>query len=158
MPDVKRVVPMFNFTSNVVTADWIPLAQLLGDPSLSLFITHGGISSMMEAVGHAVPILGIPLQGDQFYNLGRLVERGMADMISVEELTVKRLSDKLSNLLGEAVDLSDSTPPLQSSRGQQQRYSFSSITAFGERSDAEVNNYLSSHDRELMQSSVKHMA
>lgn len=36
-----------------------------------LFITHGGQNSLMQAVYHAVPVLAIPLFGDQFDNLVR---------------------------------------------------------------------------------------
>jgi hypothetical protein len=41
----------------------------------------------MEAVDAAVPLLGIPLQGDQPHNLQRLVELGVAAMVQLTDIT-----------------------------------------------------------------------
>ncbi|VDP07351.1 unnamed protein product [Soboliphyme baturini] len=94
LPDIQKIA--MNMTSNVVVANWIPLQELLGDPSVKLFITHGGIGSVIEAITNAVPILGIPLQGDQVYNLGRLIEKGIADVIYIPELSFMHDNCQLS--------------------------------------------------------------
>ncbi|KRY57442.1 UDP-glucuronosyltransferase 2B31 [Trichinella britovi] len=85
--------------SNVIAAKWIPLMQLLGDPSVKLLISHGGVSTTLEAINNAVPVLGIPLQGDQMYNVGRLVEKGVADVLFVNSLSGEKLSHKLRKML-----------------------------------------------------------
>ncbi|TNN44661.1 UDP-glucuronosyltransferase 3A1 [Liparis tanakae] len=56
---------------NVRLVDWLPLNDLLGHRRALVFITHGGQNSLLQAVYHAVPVLGIPLFGDQFDNVVR---------------------------------------------------------------------------------------
>lgn len=55
---------------------------------MKLFISHGGISGLYEAVDAGVPILGFPLFGDQFRNIENLVDSGMA--ISMELYTLSK--------------------------------------------------------------------
>lgn len=57
-------------------------------PNVKLFISHGGMSGTVEAVDAGVPVLGFPLFFDQYRNIDRLVEAGMA--ISMEILTVTK--------------------------------------------------------------------
>ena len=52
---------------------WIPQKDLLGSGRLDFFISHCGNNGRMEAIYYNVPVLCIPLFGDQYYN-GRLVE------------------------------------------------------------------------------------
>lgn len=57
---------------------------------MKLFISHGGISGLYEAVDAGVPVLGFPLFGDQPRNIAHLVSAGMA--ISMDLFTVTRES------------------------------------------------------------------
>lgn len=57
-------------------------------PKVKLFISHGGISGVYEAVDAGVPVLGFPLFYDQPRNIENMVEAGMA--ISMDLLTIKK--------------------------------------------------------------------
>lgn len=57
-------------------------------PKVKLFISHGGISGVYEAVDAGVPVLGFPLFYDQPRNVGNLVDAGMA--LSMDLLTVTK--------------------------------------------------------------------
>jgi len=57
-------------------------------PNVKLFISHGGISSVYEAVDAGVPVLGFPLFYDQPRNIENLVDAGMA--ISMDLFTVEK--------------------------------------------------------------------
>lgn len=69
-------------------------------PSVKLFISHGGISEIYEAVDAGIPVLGFPLFADQYRNIDNLVEAGMA--ISMEVTTVSK--DALLKNVVELVD------------------------------------------------------
>lgn len=70
-------------------------------PSVKLFISHGGISGVYEAVDAGVPILGFPLFYDQPRNIGHLVHNGMAmsmDLLSVtEDILLNAIEELINN-------------------------------------------------------------
>lgn len=57
-------------------------------PKVKLFISHGGISGVYEAVDAGVPVLGFPLFFDQIRNIEHLVDAGMA--ISMDLLNMSQ--------------------------------------------------------------------
>ncbi|CAH1731236.1 unnamed protein product [Aphis gossypii] len=73
---------------NVMTKKWLPQRDILLHKNVKLFVSHGGISGLYEAVDAGVPVLGFPLFGDQHRNIDNLVESGMA--ISMELFSVTR--------------------------------------------------------------------
>jgi len=85
--------------TNVHLFSWIPLRKLLADRNVILLINHGGVSTCSEALHNGVPVLGIALQGDQGYNLQRIVDKGLGEMLSVSELTDQNLYEKLSTMI-----------------------------------------------------------
>ncbi|XP_018915403.2 UDP-glucosyltransferase 2 [Bemisia tabaci] len=50
---------------NVLIRPWFDQNSILAHPKCVLFVTHGGISSAMEAVKYAVPMVAIPFFDDQ---------------------------------------------------------------------------------------------
>lgn len=68
---------------------------------MRLFISHGGISGIYEAIDAGVPILGFPLFYDQPRNVGFLVKHGIAlsmDLLSVnEESLLENVQELLYN-------------------------------------------------------------
>ncbi|CAH1403023.1 unnamed protein product [Nezara viridula] len=84
---------------NVKIAKWFPQASVLSHPNMRIFITHGGIHGTIEAVYNAVPILGTPLFGDQFYNLRMIEDSGMGINIDIDTVTEAELSSAVNKLL-----------------------------------------------------------
>lgn len=68
----KRKLP-----DNVQIFSQLPQNDLLGLNQTVLFISHCGINSIFEAIYHAVPILALPLHGDQFRNAAKVHGRGL---------------------------------------------------------------------------------
>lgn len=60
----------------------------LAHKNVKLFITHGGIQSMEEALHFHVPMLGIPFFGDQFNNVLRAHDHGIALIINKDNLNI----------------------------------------------------------------------
>jgi len=56
-------------------------------PNVKLFISHGGISGVYEAVDAGVPVLGFPVFFDQPRNLENLVDAGMAIIMNLDSVT-----------------------------------------------------------------------
>ncbi|GLG96693.1 ADP,ATP carrier protein 1 [Gryllus bimaculatus] len=70
---------------NVRLAKWLPQQDVLAHPKLRLFITHGGLMSTQEAVYHGVPVVGIPLFGDQQLNMNRAAAAGFGVSLDFQE-------------------------------------------------------------------------
>uniref|UniRef100_A0AC35ES08 Glucuronosyltransferase n=1 Tax=Panagrolaimus sp. PS1159 TaxID=55785 RepID=A0AC35ES08_9BILA len=47
---------------------WAPQPAILAHPKCKLFITHGGYNSLLESVNNAIPLLLMPIFGDQWRN------------------------------------------------------------------------------------------
>ncbi|XP_075799350.1 UDP-glucuronosyltransferase 2B31-like [Microtus pennsylvanicus] len=62
--------------SNTRLYKWIPQNDLLGHPKTRAFITHGGTNGIYEAIYHGIPVVGIPLFGDQFDNIVHMKAKG----------------------------------------------------------------------------------
>ncbi|XP_063363864.1 UDP-glucosyltransferase 2-like [Cydia amplana] len=72
-----------NVPKNVHIFSFAPQQSILAHPNCILFITHGGLLSANEALHFAVPILGVPVFGDQFQNVFRAVQRGYAGHVQL---------------------------------------------------------------------------
>ncbi|XP_021912895.1 UDP-glucuronosyltransferase 2C1-like [Zootermopsis nevadensis] len=77
---------------NVRLGKWLPQSDILAHPNVRLFITHGGLLSMQEAIYRGVPLLGIPIFGDQGLNMGRAVSAGYGLKIDFVNVTTESLT------------------------------------------------------------------
>lgn len=64
-----------------------------------MFITHGGLLSTIEAIYHGVPLLGIPVFGDQTMNMINAVARGYAVMLEFKDLSEESFAATLKEVL-----------------------------------------------------------
>ncbi|XP_067012380.2 UDP-glucosyltransferase 2 isoform X2 [Anabrus simplex] len=83
---------------NVRIGKWMPQNDILAHPNLRVFITHGGLLSTQEATYHGVPLLAIPVAGDQIVNAQNAQARGYAIMLELEKITTESLSWALNEL------------------------------------------------------------
>ncbi|KAK2854244.1 hypothetical protein Q5P01_006905 [Channa striata] len=86
---------------NTKLYDWIPQNDLLGHPKTRAFVAHGGTNGLYEAVYHGVPLIGIPLFGDQFENVARLSRRGAAVVLDFNRVTVDELTEALNTVINQ---------------------------------------------------------
>ncbi|KHJ89459.1 glycosyltransferase family 28 protein [Oesophagostomum dentatum] len=84
---------------NIYTTKWVPQTDLLDDRRLSLFITHGGMNSMLEAMFHGVPMVVIPLFGDQQLNSRNIQRRGIGTLVERNKLNKKTLTAAIKKTL-----------------------------------------------------------
>lgn len=84
---------------NIKIGKWIPQRDIIAHPNVKVFITHGGQCGTTEALYEGVPLLAIPLFGDQIMNVNRAVLKGYALSLDFEEITEKSLEKTLNELL-----------------------------------------------------------
>jgi hypothetical protein len=61
---------------NIHVFDWVPQNDVLGHNNTRLFITHCGNNGQYEALYHGVPMVGIPMFGEQPDNAFRIQDHG----------------------------------------------------------------------------------
>ncbi|PIO58708.1 hypothetical protein TELCIR_19852 [Teladorsagia circumcincta] len=85
--------------SHINLTAFIPQNDLLAHKSCKLLVTNGGMSSVMEAVAHGVPMVGIPLYGSNRHNLKKVVKKRLGLMVSKKELREDRLLSVMKSVL-----------------------------------------------------------
>lgn len=81
---------------NVLTRPWFPQQDVLGHERVRAFLTHGGLSSMQEAVYHGVPVVGLPLMSDQHLNVRQAVTLGLGRELTLETMTEDDLVEAIT--------------------------------------------------------------
>ena len=66
-------------------------AQLATLRRASLFVTHAGLGSIKEAMACGVPMIAVPIVGDQHGNSARLVYHGLGTRILERDLSADRI-------------------------------------------------------------------
>ncbi|CAH0545939.1 unnamed protein product [Brassicogethes aeneus] len=84
---------------NVKIVNWLPQTDVLAHPNVKLFISHGGILSVIEAVYHGVPILGIPVFWDQELNIKNAEQNGFALNLPFRDLNENTLFSCIQHIL-----------------------------------------------------------
>lgn len=87
------------FLKHIMSASTYIALFTPGHDKLRVFMTHGGQSSLMQAVYHAAPVLAIPLFGDQFDNVVRAESKGFGLILKPTELNRERLSSTIQTLI-----------------------------------------------------------
>lgn len=78
---------LYGRPNNVFISKWLPQSDLLAHAKTLLFISHCGFGGLTEAKYHKVPIVGIPLFGDQPGNAAQIVEEGWGVSIDLATFT-----------------------------------------------------------------------
>jgi hypothetical protein len=94
---------MEDLPPNVKLSKWLPQQDVLGHPKAKAFITHGGLGSTTEAVYHGVPLVGIPMFGDQNINMVKSVESGFAVSLEYTQLSEELLLDAVNKVINEPI-------------------------------------------------------
>ena len=77
------------------------LYSFKGHPNARLFISHGGLIGLQEAIYHAVPVLGIPFGNDQRTNLAKAQREGYILKLDWDQITENILYETIQTLINE---------------------------------------------------------
>ncbi|XP_047539178.1 UDP-glucosyltransferase 2-like [Vanessa atalanta] len=88
-------------SKNVKISKWLPQSDLLRHPKVKLFITQGGLQSTDEALTAGVPLIGVPMFGDQWYNTEQYVKFNIGKQLLIETLTKEQLLDDIKTVIND---------------------------------------------------------
>ncbi|XP_076648061.1 uncharacterized protein LOC143356343 [Halictus rubicundus] len=87
---------------NVMVQPWFPQVTVFKHKNVKAFITHGGLMSFQEAVYFGIPLIGIPIFGDQHTNMKNAVTKKLAVSLgSPDNVTVETLSYAIDKVLND---------------------------------------------------------
>jgi UDP:flavonoid glycosyltransferase YjiC (YdhE family) len=86
--------------SNVIVSDYVPASLVLSRNCVAM-ITHGGRGSIYSALNHGVPIVGIPNQGEQEWNLDAVERHGLGRKLSARRIGFERFRDAMRAVIDE---------------------------------------------------------
>ncbi|XP_059045118.1 uncharacterized protein LOC131840922 [Achroia grisella] len=84
---------------NIYLSKWMPQNDILAHPNVIAFFSHCGLLSTTEAIHHGVPMVAMPIFGDQPANAAAVEESGLGQQIQINELTKDKLLAKLRMVL-----------------------------------------------------------
>ncbi|NWI86801.1 UD16 glucuronosyltransferase, partial [Pitta sordida] len=90
-----------NLPKNVKLVKWLPQNDLLAHPKTRAFITHGGSHGVYEGICNAVPMVLMPLFGDQMDNAKRVESRGAGLTLNILEMTSEDISNALKAVIND---------------------------------------------------------
>ncbi|XP_024419673.2 UDP-glucuronosyltransferase 1A1 isoform X1 [Desmodus rotundus] len=90
-----------NLAKNTILVKWLPQNDLLGHPKTRAFITHSGSHGIYEGICNGVPMVMLPLFGDQMDNAKRMETRGAGVTLNVLEMTSEDLANALKTVIND---------------------------------------------------------
>jgi len=79
--------------------EWIPQNDLVADPRVQGFVSHGGFNSIIESVYHAKPLIIFPFHGDQPLNAAAAETKGIAIRMDIGDFSSEALLSNINQLL-----------------------------------------------------------
>ncbi|KAJ9574468.1 hypothetical protein L9F63_008356, partial [Diploptera punctata] len=84
---------------NVKISKWLPQFDILNHPNIRVFLAHGGLLGTIEAVHIGVPMIGIPMYGDQSTNVKMVEDGGMGIKLNYADITKENVLKALRTVL-----------------------------------------------------------
>ncbi|XP_055841743.1 UDP-glycosyltransferase UGT5-like [Episyrphus balteatus] len=86
-------------SSNIIYKTWLPQESILSHPNVKLFITHGGQGSVVESQFYGVPMVGVPMFGDQPANMENVELLGFGLSVKFATLTKEAFENAVTEVL-----------------------------------------------------------
>lgn len=102
----------FTTSSNILLKRFLPSHKVM--PLCDLVITHGGQGSVQSAIAAGVPLIGIPLQPEQFFNVKQVERHGAGRCLSLRDFKKGKLKATVQDVLGD--------PGCRAAMGKLQRF------------------------------------
>ncbi|CAK9820999.1 UDP-glucosyltransferase 2 [Anthophora plagiata] len=87
-----------NIPSNVLVQKWLPQYDVLNHPNVKCYFGHGGLLGLTEGVQSGVPMVLMPLYGDQYQNAIAAQARGVALVVKFGTLNERDLRHAIDEI------------------------------------------------------------
>lgn len=84
--------------SNIFVQKWLPQYDVLNHPNVKCYFGHGGLLGLTEGVWSGVPMILMPLYGDQYQNAIAAQDRGVAIVVKFTELREEILRHAINEI------------------------------------------------------------
>jgi glucuronosyltransferase len=88
-----------NKPDNVMISSWVPQRDIMAHKNVKFFITHGGLLGTTEALVEGIPVLGLPIFGDQKMNMAKAVTRGYGLQVYFDDISEASVGSAINELL-----------------------------------------------------------
>lgn len=88
-----------NKSDNVMITPWLPQRDVLAHRNVKLFITHGGLLGLSEAITEGIPVLGIPIYSDQTMNVLKAVDDGYGILMKYNEINEDLIVSNINEII-----------------------------------------------------------
>ncbi|CAH2230245.1 jg19999 [Pararge aegeria aegeria] len=95
----KDILP--GLSENIKLSKWFPQPDLLKHSNVKLFITQGGLQSTDEAIDAAVPLIGIPMLVDQWYNVEKYVYHNIGLQLDITTLNEEQFRNSVEKVIND---------------------------------------------------------
>ncbi|XP_022085859.1 UDP-glucuronosyltransferase 2B31-like [Acanthaster planci] len=85
--------------NNTKVVQWMPMQKIMAHPNVKAVLCHGGSGMLHEAIWFGLPVVGIPLFGDQFDNIGRAMCKGIAVSLDLFDMTEESLHHAVNRVI-----------------------------------------------------------
>nr|XP_026497760.1 UDP-glucuronosyltransferase 2B33-like [Vanessa tameamea] len=88
-------------SKNIRISKWFPQSDLLRHPKIKLFVTQAGLQSTDEAITAGVPLVALPMLGDQWYNAEKYEKHGIGINLQTGTLTEDKLKNAIETVIND---------------------------------------------------------
>ena len=81
---------------------WLPQNVLLAHKDIKVFVSHVGHNSLYESAYHGVPLVAIPLFGDQFSNAMKTEQFGLGIAVDYHTMDTEQLFETIVRVINES--------------------------------------------------------
>jgi UDP-glucoronosyl and UDP-glucosyl transferase len=87
----EKSIKHLNVSNNVFVQSWFNQRAILNHKKTIAFLTQGGLQSTDEAIEAQIPMVCLPMMGDQFYHSQKLAQFGVARLLDTKSVTASEL-------------------------------------------------------------------
>ncbi|EDO39233.1 predicted protein, partial [Nematostella vectensis] len=90
-----------NLSNNIKIVEWLPQNDLLANKKTRVFVSHLGLNSLYESGYHGIPVVGVPIYGDQPDNAVLMEEKGLGLAVDIHTVTADELYRTIRRVIDE---------------------------------------------------------